>query len=124
MDISLPSDCGNAPRIAIVSDFVTNWAQGDAAAVQEQLAVEATWTIIGEGEFSGHEVAVRAAPRLEADRLELLSVITHGRFAACDGYLAAGETRMSFSHMFCFTSTGNTAKVRNVRSYRILEPHR
>lgn len=29
MEVKLPTDCGNAPRIGIVGDFAVNWATGD-----------------------------------------------------------------------------------------------
>lgn len=101
MDVTLPTDCGNAPRIAIVSDIVTYWARDDRASLAEWLGDDATMP----------------APPWQPDSLEVLAVITHGRLASCDGVLSAGDRQLAFSHVFRFASTSKTAKVADVRSY-------
>lgn len=101
MDVTLPTDCGNAPRIGIVSDIVTFWAQGDQTSLDEWLGDDAQMM----------------PPPFAAERLEVLAVITHGRLASCDGVLVAGERRLPFSHVFRFASTSKTAKAAEVRSY-------
>lgn len=47
MKLVLPTDCGNAPRIAIVGEFVTNWAKRDAEAMTAWLTDDVTWTVAG-----------------------------------------------------------------------------
>lgn len=101
MDITLPTDCGNAPRIGIVSDIVSHWANGDRGSLAEWLGDDASMP----------------APPWQPDRVEVLAVITHGRLAACDGVLSAGDKRLRFSHIFRFSSTSKTAKVAEVRTY-------
>lgn len=101
MDITLPNDCGNAPRIGIVSDIVSRWAKGDEGGLAEWLGDDASMT----------------SPPWQPDNLEVLAVITHGRLAACDGVLSAGDKRLPFSHVFRFASTSKTAKVAEVRTY-------
>lgn len=119
MDISLPTDCGNAPRIAIVSDFVADWARGDASDVSEQLAPDATWTLVGGAAFTGGEASSRTGPGFAPDRLVVSSVITHGRLASADGVVEAGTSRTHFSFALRFASTSKTAKIRDVRAYLI-----
>lgn len=119
MEITLPSDCGNAPRIGIVSDFVVHWASGDSEAVAAWLADDVRWTLIGDSEHDGPEAAREVCPPFLPDRVELVSVITHGRLASCDGYLAAGDRRIDFSHAIRFSSTAKTAKIAELRSYLI-----
>lgn len=119
MEIELPSDCGNAPRIGIVSDFIVHWAAGDTEAVSAWLADDVRWTLVGNSVHDGPEAAREACPLFLPERVELISVITHGRLASCDGYLVAGAKRMDFSHAIRFSSTAKTAKIAELRSYLI-----
>lgn len=117
MDITLPTDCGNAPRIGIVGEFAVSWATGDAEAVDDWLTDDASWTLIGEDVRTGSDAARTFHPPFSASRLVVLSIITHGRLASCDGYLDAGSRRLNFSHAFRFASTSKAAKVAELRSY-------
>lgn len=119
MQINLPSDCGNAPRIAIVGDLVSDWATGDSNAVAEWLADDATWLWVGQQTYSGPGAAAEVRLQLVPEQMEVISIITHGRLAACDGFLTDGSTRIDFSHMFRFASTSKTAKIKEARTYCI-----
>ncbi|MEZ5085050.1 MAG: hypothetical protein R2722_01945 [Tessaracoccus sp.] len=119
MEIKLPSDCGNAPRIGIVGDFAVSWAKADEAAISDWLADDANWMLIGGDTLSGPEAARKASPPFTPERVEIISVITHGRLASCDGYLEAEGKRIHFSHAFRFASTSKTAKIAELRSYCI-----
>ncbi|GAB3051230.1 nuclear transport factor 2 family protein [Sediminivirga luteola] len=119
MEIKLPTDCGNAPRVGIVGDFAVNWARGDTAAVSERLADDAAWTVVGGETRIGPDAAQEVGPPFSPERLEVVSVVTHGRLASCDGYLEAGGRRLDFSHAIRFTSTSKTAKIAELRSYCI-----
>lgn len=111
MEIMLPADCGNAPRIEIVSNFVVNWAKGDAEATSEWLADDVRWTYVGSKDYQ------QAFADFTPERIELYSVITHGRLASCDGYLESSGKRVDFSHAIRFASTSKTAKIAELRSY-------
>ena len=119
MEITLPADCGNAPRISIVSEFAVSWARADTQAVSSWLTDTANWTLVGEGTRCGPEAAQEVTPPWTPEHVELISVITHGRLASCDGYLEAGGKRMGFSHSLRFASTSKTAKIAELRSYCI-----
>lgn len=119
MEIKLPTDCGNAPRIGIVGDFAVNWAQGRTDSVAEWLAADASWTLVGCGTYSGPGAPPEVIPAFFPERVEVISIITHGRLAACDGYLESVDKRVSFSHALRFLSTSKTAKIAELRSYCI-----
>lgn len=121
MEIKLPTDCGNAPRIGIVGDFAVNWAAGDTEAVAEWLADSVTWTLVGDATHAGPAAAREVAPPFSPRRVELVTIITHGRLASCDGFLEADGRRIDFSHSFRFASTAKIAKIVEIRSYCI--PH-
>ena len=122
METRLPTDCGNAPRITIVGDFITSWAEGDTDAVTAWLAEDVTWTVVGKAAYSGERVADRVCPAISPAYLEVTSIITHGRLASCDGFLESEAGRIDFSHVFRFASTAKTARIRDVRSYCIDHP--
>lgn len=117
MEINLPTDCGNAPRIGIVGDFTVSWAKGDTEAVSGWLADHASWTLVGGGTHSGPKGAQELQPSFSPTRVEIISIITHGRLASCDGYLEAAGRRLDFSHAIRFASTAKTARIAELRSY-------
>lgn len=119
MDIELPADCGNAPRMVVVGDFVTNWANGDTDAVSAWLSNDVTWTMVGAETYTGPGSAQDAAPRIRVERLVVQSIVTHGRLASCDGYLRAGATRIAFSHAIRFAGASKSAKIAELRTYCI-----
>ncbi|PWH07439.1 hypothetical protein DEO23_02035 [Brachybacterium endophyticum] len=121
MDITLPDGCGNAPRIGIVADIVGNWARSDRAALEDWLGEDATWTLVGAGTRRGRGAAAQVAPPFSPERMELTSIITHGRLASCDGFLEAGGERLCFSHALRFAGAAKTARIADVRSYCIRE---
>ena len=119
MEINLPTDCGNAPRITIVSDFVVAWASGDVDAMSPWLADGIEWSVVGAQTHHGPDAAEAVVPEVSPGRIDIASVITHGRLASCDGFLDDGTTRISFSHAFRFSSTVKTGRIAEVRSYLI-----
>jgi hypothetical protein len=50
--ITLPSACGNSPRITIVGELVARWANRDAEAPAVRAAEDVRWTI--DGREAGH----------------------------------------------------------------------
>lgn len=122
MKVTTPSDCGNAPRLQIVADLAQHWAAGDTDALEPWLAEDAQWTVIGSDPVVGRAAAAQQRPPVEPQRLDLVSVITHGRLASCDGTLDDGQRRFAFSHALRFTGATKTAKVAEVRTYLIELP--
>lgn len=119
MKITAPTDCGNAPRIRIVTDFITWWAGGDTEQLSEWLTNEASWTVAGQEPNEGAIDLSAVLPPFTVAHVDIRSVITHGRLASCDGTVTAGDTRLEFSHAFRFASTAKTAKIAEVRSYLV-----
>lgn len=117
MKIVRPADCGNAPRIAIVGEFVTNCAKSDAEAMTAWLADDVTWTVAGREAASAAVPADFGCPGSTPNYLEVNTIITHGRLASCDGFVDSESVRMHFSHVFKFASTSKAAKIREARTY-------
>lgn len=78
VEIKLPTDCGNAPRIGIVGDFAVNWAAGDTEAVTEWLSDSVTWTLVGDATHTGPESARAVAPPFSPRRVERSYCIARG----------------------------------------------
>lgn len=117
MKTVLPTDCGNAPRIAIVGEFVTNWAKRDAEAMAASLTDDVDWTVAGREAASDEAAADFACPSSTSDYLEVNTIITHGRLASCDGFVDSESGRVHFSHVFRFASTSKAAKIKEARTY-------
>lgn len=119
MEIELPIDCGNAPRIGIVAEFAVSWAEGDTGALSKWLTEDASWTLVGGNTHRGPEATRGVNPSFPPERMEIISIITHGRLASCDGYLETGGKRIHFSHVLRFASTSKSATIAELRSYCI-----
>ena len=130
MEIRLPADCGNAPRIGIVNDVLVAWARGDRDAVSAWLAEDVEWNVVGGATYQGRRSVLQTLPEVRPDTLAIHTTISHGRFAACDATLTfsgqgagshagsyeAGST--SLSVMVRFTSAAAaTGRIAQVRAY-------
>lgn len=121
MRFTLPTDCGNSPRITIVGEFVTAWVERDAQAMAAWLADDAVWTLPGREAPHDDATADHGHDDIASGRLEVTSIITHGRLASCDGFLESDSGRTHFSHVFRFASTSKNAKIAEARTYLIDE---
>lgn len=119
MEVSIPPDCGNAPRMLVVADFAKNWASCDSEALSAMLADSVSWSRPGSDKPSHQGNITALLPPVRAERLVLHSVITHGRLASCDGYLQSDGVRIAFSHVLRFASTARSANIIEIRSYWI-----
>lgn len=126
MDLRVPTDCGNSPRMALVAEIITAWASGDDALVHGWLSDDVLWSLVGarnpedvsSSPDGGDAVtAVIVPPPFDADHGEILTVLNHGRLAACDGYLVRGRERVDFCHVIHFAGVAKTARIREVRTY-------
>lgn len=117
MDTTLPTDCGNSPRIGIVAGFVTHWAAGNADEVAEWLTDTAEWHVVACDTHTGPDAIAEMFPHPTPDRLTLHSVISHGRLASCDGVYETAGRRVHFSHAFRFAGAVKTSKIAEIRSY-------
>ena len=115
MEMTIPEDCGNSPRMALVAEIVTSWAARDDTAVREWLREDAHWELVGGADDAAQEGIV--PPPFAAERGEILTVLNHGRLAACDGYLVRGQERVDFCHVLRFAGATKTARIREIRTY-------
>lgn len=112
--MTIPEDCGNSPRMMIVAELAAAWAAGEEAPVREWLREDAAWFLVGEDAPAADGIV---PPPIVAERGEVLTVLNHGRLAACDGYLVRGEERVDFCHVVRFAGATKTARIREIRTY-------
>lgn len=122
MKTILPTDCGNSPRINIVGQLVTNWAKSNVEAMTAWLADEVSWTVVGRDAAIDEVIGDFACPVNTPIYLKVHTIVTHGRLASCDGFFESESSRIHFSHVFTFSSTSKTAKIRESRTYLVDHP--
>lgn len=118
MQIIIPKDCGNSPRMAMIATFVTQWMSGSEPEAESLLATDAIWERVGKARIQGAD-RIRVSGVHGVDHLEILSVINHGRTAACEGFMQTAGMRTDFCHIFQFTGAAKTAKIKSIRTFSI-----
>ena len=119
--IDIPEHCGNAPRKAVVRDFLIAVYERRDNAVVEMLSDTLHWEIFGSTQLTSKQ-AVREwlAQQPSLIELKLHTVITHGTECAADGVIiAAAGDRKVFNHVLRFSGHTKTAKIKEIRSYVI-----
>lgn len=120
MEITIPEDCGNSPRMEIVSQVSVEWAERKTDALHARLADGFQWTFVGAGDDpSGHTGG--AIPDLPGavESIEILTAISHGKTAACEGIMHIENKRVDFCHIFRFSGAAKSAKIAEVRTFLI-----
>lgn len=99
--------------MALVADLAVAWAANDKDTLEQWLVDDPSWSTYGP-----------ALTETAISEVVVLGAINHVRAASCDGYLEFAESeqpRVRFSHVFAFTSTIKTAKVKAVRTYLTIQ---
>lgn len=124
--VRIAPDCGNAPRREITRDLVIALADNDARVIEEMLAQNGQWTIVGAETHSGRDAILQWVAGLPAVReLEFGSVLTHGKGASVDGTATRSDgTIVHFSHVLEFAGHAKTAPLASVRTYEITDEGR
>ncbi|OAV59885.1 hypothetical protein [Enteractinococcus helveticum] len=119
--IDIPEHCGNAPRKAVIRDFLIALCQRDIPQVQESLKDDVDWDILGPAQLQGGDDStswVESQP--SATALHLHTVITHGTDCGADGRVTYTDgTEIAFNHVFIFAGHSKTAKIKTIRSYLV-----
>lgn len=120
MEISIPQDCGNAPRKQFIADFNIAFAKGDVQFLSTCFADDAVWNLIGDKQLSGKENIMKALTEMAgyvAQSIEVKTIITHGKTAAAEGSLSFGEGNViAYCDTYEFVSAGNNL-IKTLNSY-------
>lgn len=117
MKFEMPGNCGNSPRMQTVAEFARAWGEADTEFFGEWLSPEPEWVVVP-GEPSTSDVMGNL--RGDLAELQILDVVTHGKFGSVDGvgHTEAGE-RICFAHFLVFTSAAKSGKIAEVRTYLV-----
>lgn len=121
--IDVPDRCGNAPRKAVLRDFTVARFGGDTAHVLALLSDQVQWHIIGDETLMGIDAVQRwLTSQPSPQELRIATVITHGNECGVDGSIVFSDrTTMGFCDMLVFTGGAKTAKIKEIRSYVVLD---
>ena len=122
--ITVPKDCGNAPKKRILRDFNVSLIMKDYTTLLENIADDITWDIIGDEVIEGKSEFTKKVNELYKDKItELLinDIITHGYVASAHGKVIGTNEYLHFCHVFKFTNASKTAKIKEITSYIISE---
>ena len=117
MKFEMPQYCGNSPRMQVVADFARAWGEADEGFFGTWFVGEPSWEPAAKEE--GSSAVIQALPlRGDLAELQVLAVVTHGKYGAVDGTARteSGE-RFRFAHVLEFTSAAKSGKVAAVRTY-------
>lgn len=92
MEIIVDADCGNAPKKALVRDWLIAAVESDPEAVENQLCDEARLEVVGAGTHQGRDAvtaAVTHTDQVAALRIALL--LSHGKHVAAEGQVRHGD---------------------------------
>jgi len=124
--ITIPFDCGNAPKILSIKDFNVAFAENNNTYIFEKVTSDIVWEIIGVKQIHGKENFASELKRLrsiEVKEFILTTVVTHGFNGAADGIMKFKDgTTVAFCDIYTFASSTNNAKIKKITSYVISIP--
>ncbi|OGL22440.1 hypothetical protein A2707_03900 [Candidatus Saccharibacteria bacterium RIFCSPHIGHO2_01_FULL_45_15] len=123
MKTNTPDNCGNSPRSVLAIEVAVNLASSEYDKLEPLLAEDFTWSVAG----SDEEIL---KPKLKSymnkanqsdvhiDRFDVLTSISHGKYAAVSSCAYASNGYIFNSHdLYEFTGAGGSAKLLKVTSY-------
>lgn len=123
MQIIVQENCENAPRKAILRDLIIAIVEKDTQTILEYVDEKMVHVEIGKAEVHGVEGFLERIEQVIAGRvleLEILHIITHGKFASVNGIVETIDRQeFHFSIFFEFKGAARTAKVKEMTSYII-----
>jgi len=120
--ITVPQDCGNAPKKILICDFNTAFAENKIDKILEFMSEDITWNMVGNKILKGKKEAEEMLKTMGgevADELIINTIITHGDTAAADGVMKFPGTSIAFCDVYTFTNYSDSAKIKKLTSYGI-----
>ncbi|NSL52480.1 nuclear transport factor 2 family protein [Calidifontibacillus erzurumensis] len=123
LKLSVPKDCGNAPKKIILKDFNIAFVTLDKTFLLENISDDMKWIIVGNEIVEGKEEFINKLATLHKDKItELLiyNIITHGNVASVHGKVIGIHQSYDFCHVYKFTGASKTAKIKEITSFIII----
>lgn len=129
MKTNIPDNCGNSPRSLLAIEIATNLAANKYDEIESLLAEDFSRSLAGSDEMlSSSELRdyMKKADQAKhtIERLDILTSISHGKYAAVSSRAHKTDGSISYSHdLYEFTSAGSKSKLWKVTSYTIDTRH-
>lgn len=125
MKTNIPDNCGNSPRSLLAVEIAVNLASHNYEALAPLLAEDFVWSVVGgnekilKSELKAYMEKV-AQSKDGVDRYDILTAISHGKYAAVSSRAHVSSGVISHSHdLYEFTGAGASAKLLKVTSYTV-----
>ena len=129
MITNIPDNCGNSPRSLLAIEVAVNLASSEYHKLDPLLAEDFTWSVAGsdkkilKSELNSYMNKANQSD-VHIDRLDVLTSISHGKYAAVSSCAYASNGCIFNSHdLYEFTSAGGSAKLLKVTSYIVDVKH-
>ena len=123
MKTNIPDNCGNSPRSLLAVEVAVNLASGQYDKLEPLLAEDFIWRVVGsdkkilKSELNSYMNKANQSD-VHIDRFDVLTSISHGKYAAVSSCAYASNGCIFNSHdLYEFTSAGGSAKLLRVTSY-------
>lgn len=120
MNLIIPKDCDNAPKKKIIAEFIRYFYMNDSDKLEELLTEGFIFHRVGIGiidsisDLKNYSSAVK-----NPEEVEIISLITHGKLAACDLILKNSNQIYQIAYIFKFQSAAKNY-ISRISEYKIL----
>ena len=118
--ITIPEDCGNAPKKAALLAFITALCNGERAALHGKLSDTFRFRHVGTATYQGStfEEWCTAFGQPAIQSLDVKTVLTHGQQGAIEGtFMRIDGSHYSFCALCNFTGNLRLARIGMVTGY-------
>lgn len=121
-NITVKPDCSNAPKKAILRDFISAFAHADIDGILSPMSDDIVWNLVGDSVIEGKDnvrALLEAMKGVGTSDLVIESIITHGREAAVNGVIRSNTGQ---AHAFCdvvLFASASSMKIDTMTSYSI-----
>jgi hypothetical protein len=121
--ITIPIDCGNAPKMQLLKDINIAFAENNNEFILENIADEIQWKRIGDSVLEGKDNFTNVLNELKNFKTKELivnTIITHGDTGAVEGKMIMEDgSIIAFCDIYKFNGHSKTAKIKEMVSYAV-----
>lgn len=121
--ITVPEDCGNAPKKEFIRDFNIAFIKNDLEAILDAMTDDIEWELVGDTVRTGKEEVrefMKGMPVSKGTELTILTIITHGNTAASNGTMKFEDgSEIAFCDIYEFSGHDKNARIIKLASYGV-----
>lgn len=120
MDIEIEPDCENAPKKALIRDWLIALASSAQDEVTGLLEPDIYWEHVGNEIWTGLGEVREGLPSQPANSLHVNRLLSHGKEVAAEGRIVFSDgSQNRFAHLLRFSSHGKSAKLAAITTYSV-----